>query len=225
MDLAGRLIHEQPPLDAFLVELLLHYFILALVRFISSYPRTMDSLPYIDLPNDEEYESYALSLIQEEMDRRRPPPPPQQLAVPPASALPLRPTGDPLSEQKLAPLSDASSSLADHFAALSRARRNYESERLRQLTLSESEPEEWKMYNDTVLVKSAIAWQSHAAHQRSLVDDINHHRKIWQEQSLLPQLMTAERHYNELVQKNLQLRSAIRMERRTIEEITGASPL
>jgi hypothetical protein len=221
MDLAGRLIHALPPLDACLVAVLS---LLALVCCNPSHlPRTMDSLPYIDPPNDEEYESYALSLIQEEMDRRRPP---QQLAAPsPSAALLLRPTGDPLSEQKLAPLSDASS-LADHVAALSRARRNYESERLRQLTLThQSEPEEWKIYNDTVLAKSATAWQSHADHQRSMVDDINHNRKIWQEQSLLPQLVTAERQYSELVQKNLQLRSAIQGERRTIEEITGASPL
>jgi Breast carcinoma amplified sequence 2 (BCAS2) len=163
----------------------------------------MDSLPYIDRPNDEEYESYALALIQEEMGLRqaRKPPPP----IPAGQE--LRPTGNPLSEQKLAPLSDASS-LNDHTIALQRAKRNYESERLRQLQLSVASELEWKDYTDH-LAKTLDGPAAAAAAQQSIVDEINHSRQTFQEQVLLPQLVTAERQYQDLVQKNLQLRSAI----------------
>jgi hypothetical protein len=164
----------------------------------------MDSLPYIDRPNDEEYESYALALIQEEMGLRqgRKPPPP----IPAGPE--LRPVGNPLSEQKLAPLSDASS-LNDHTIALQRAKRNYESERLRQLQLSVANEVEWKDYTDHVAMNSAGPVAAAAAAQQRIVDELNHGRKTFQEQVLLPQLVTAERQYQDLVEKNLQLRSAI----------------
>jgi Breast carcinoma amplified sequence 2 (BCAS2) len=96
-----------------------------------------------------------------------------------------------------------------HTIALQRAKRNYESERLRQLQLSVANELEWKDYTDHLSTTSAGPVAAATAAQQRIVDELNHSRKTLQEQVLLPQLVAVERQYQDLVQKNLQLRSAI----------------
>lgn len=161
----------------------------------------MDSLPYIDPPNGDAYETYALSLIQEEMNRRQPPD--QKTETPDLKRQNLRPTGTLLVDRKTLPI-HPSSTLEDHVEVLNRAKRAYEAERLRHLQLSSTSETPYKVYNETV----RSGWPNLAVKQQATVEEVNHKRKTYQE-SVQPQLNVAEAQYQELVQKNLQLRSAI----------------
>jgi hypothetical protein len=191
------------------------------------YPK-LDSLPYVD-PVNEDYESYALSLVEEEMQKgksRRPRP-----------IDPIRMRSEILETeyqqrtQRQGPLqplpefeSDGSLSEVQQLQeAVKRARVAYETERLRGVLLGVEKDESsdiWKQYIEQSLNQQHAVLSNRLEEQRSLVDNVNVTRKSEQE-AMGNELGRGMRQYQELISKRIQLQKAIQV---LEEEIRSLSP-
>jgi pre-mRNA-splicing factor SPF27 len=196
----------------------------------------MDALPYIDAVN-EDYEHYALGLIQDEMRVIPPPLLPKlapvhcrtrtlQAAYPPPTGRQLqqRDSGSSVEEDTevvvdtkrpddgAAP--DASTrSVVQWQADVQRAKIAYETERLRSMWLELERSGDgnaaalWKDYNQ-MLEGTLEFWNQTLSQQQSLVQAINHARQ--QEQHLLGrELDILTNDYQARVQKIFSLRRAV----------------
>jgi hypothetical protein len=190
----------------------------------------LDALPYID-PVHEEYEQYALALIEEEMKAH--PATTSVKAVPPVnfrselmkqeyqelSASATDADGQerrPEQRQRAAVVEPVSPSGQDPEAwkqAVRRARIAYEAERIRSdlLELEKdglgSSAQMWKVYNELLSQSQGVLEQALST-QRQSVEDINLSRQQDQQQSGR-QLDVLTTQYHELVHKLFQLKQAV----------------
>lgn len=180
----------------------------------------MDSLPYIDVPN-EDYEQYALALIEAEMKELPPPSlpdlPPVKFRTPILEAEYQRyldNNGQPeprvLSLPTASPPSNGSSNKSDWKTAVQTARTEYEMERLRSITLEVKKDAGaallWKGYNGN-LDQELQSVQSVLQRQRQLVERINFQRSQDQEKSG-KELQVLTHQYQEALHRRVQLQQA-----------------
>lgn len=194
----------------------------------------LDSLPYID-PVNEDYEQYALALIESEM---------QQTAAAPSqssSKQPIQTTarsqilqetvqrlqqqqqqsqqGDDKTTTSLLPNrtfptapSDDKNGVQSWQEAVRAAKIAYESERLRALQLEVAKEESaplWNAYNSTVAQPRWEEAQAQLGAQRQIVEEINHARQTQQTEQYGRQLHVLSMQYEELIRKQRQLKEAV----------------
>jgi pre-mRNA-splicing factor SPF27 len=197
----------------------------------------MDSLPYID-PVNEDYEQYALALIEDELQHV----PPATIKHPLLRDKPLQLRSDCLrrSYQRLEQERTQGNGVEDDTtvldeiapavavpppidattetnvqvweSAVQQARIDWERERIRSIQLQgakDSAVESWKMY-----IASVLETQQHGLHQqldarKQEIEEINHARQRDQSTRYGKQLSILEGQYHGLVQKNYQLKQAI----------------
>ncbi|GAX13334.1 pre-mRNA-splicing factor SPF27 [Fistulifera solaris] len=176
----------------------------------------IDSLPYVDELN-QQYEQYALSLIEEEM---------QRMAAPRGEHVPKLTCRTPMMQKEwekrvagktetfIAPSvkrPSSKASLEEWKEAVKRARIAYEAERIRSICLEvDKDPmagNKWKLHNEK-LGKLVQAQKDILAEQQKKVQDINQRRQQSQTKSG-QQLKVLEIQYQELVAKQQNLKSAI----------------
>lgn len=187
----------------------------------------LDALPYID-PVHEEYEQYALALIEEEMKAH------PATAVKKVKAVNCRTevmskeyqeqsaSGGSLERPALhnnnssavsAPQGAAAKDPDAWKQAVQEARIAYESERIRSVLLElekggvGSSLQNWKAYNE-LLAKSQELFQQALETQQRSVEDLNHGRQKNQQESGR-QLEVLTRKYQELLHKLFQLKRAV----------------
>lgn len=182
----------------------------------------LDSLPYVDPVPPEDYEQYALSLIEEEMKHHKPPAAVTKELAPVNFRTPLfRSEYEKVSQGKpVEPLvlpsppmdvSDCSDNRDSLMEAVQQARIAYEKERIRAMTLQiekETGVTLWKQWNDQVLNPLLQQNQDMLERQKLLVEQINARRQE-QQQGMGKKLQVLETQYHDLVQKQFQLRQAI----------------
>lgn len=180
-------------------------------------PTVIDALPYIDPVNDD-YEQYALALIEEKMKTTRAP------TLPPLLEMRFRTEflraeyekrerGEEPTKFEPSPTTLATplgSSIDEWRAAVARARIAYETERQRSMVL-EVEKEEagylWKAYNEQSAATHAFLQQALEAHRQAL-EEINHSRQQHQ-QGTGRELQVLTTQYESLLRKREQLERAI----------------
>lgn len=192
----------------------------------------LDALPYID-PVSEDYEQYALSLIEDEMKRL---PARRKISnangdssvscrnsaavheaderVPKIGTKSMAPAlSRTTSEIAAPPESDDAQAWRD---VVNRARVAYESECLRGIQL-EVEKEDgpassaalWKKYNQSVLEEQHASLQYLLQQQQKTVEEINYCRQQDQQERFGRQLQVLTLQYEELIQKQFHLKQAI----------------
>ena len=184
----------------------------------------LDSLPYVDPVPPEDYEQYALALIEDEMKRQKPP---SSAVVKELAPLNFRTPlfqseyekvsqGKPL-EPLVLPSSPPPVDVSDCndkdslMEAVQQARIEYEKERIRAVTLQiekETGVSQWKQWNDQVLNPLLQQNQAVLERQKLSVEQINARRQE-QQQGIGKRLQVLETQYHDLVQKQFQLRQAI----------------
>ena len=179
----------------------------------------LDALPYVD-PVNEDYEQYALALIEDEMNKIKAP---KSIPVPPVrfrTELMREEYGQRTCRSEPFQPIDFSSTVSPPKnnknveawkEAVQKARLAYESERLRGILL-ELDKEglsaaQWKQYN-ALLAASQEFSQKILSEQRETVDEINLRRQQSQQQSG-QELRVLTTQYESLVQKLHQLKQAI----------------
>jgi len=199
----------------------------------------LDSLPYID-PVNEDYDQYALALIEAEM---------HQTPVPRHPLLKERPLNvrsevlkDAIARMGQEGGAAASTTSAAAAAALisnrtvtappddsvqaweeavRQARIAYESERLRALQLEVDKEESsqlWKNFNQTVLQPRHDEMQQQLTAQRQAVEEINHARQKEQTEVYGRQLQVFTTQYSELIVQQRQLKEAVAQLEAEVEE-------
>jgi hypothetical protein len=187
----------------------------------------LDALPYID-PVHEEYEQYALALIEEEMKAH---PATAMKAIPPVNfrtelmkqeyqEQQQSASGDGQGRRPRAAIEPVSVSPPaaeqDPEAwkqAVQRARIAHEAERIRSdlLELEKdglgSSAQMWKVYNELLSQSQGVLQQALSTQSQS-VEDINHSRQQDQQQSGR-QLEILTTQYHDLLQKLFQLKQAV----------------
>jgi len=193
---------------------------------------SLDSLPYIDQVHPD-YEAYALTLIEEEMQSMTPPAPVtySHASIPDfkssASAISLNQieytnlvnrNGQPRKENidfykimkaKSAPPSDGS--VADWQSAVQHAKKELEHERIRQTNLdleNEFASSLWK-HHAQILERSSTATDKELQAQLLGVDQINAQRKEMQEVQAMNKLGKLNYRWEELIKKNLHLMKGV----------------
>ena len=189
----------------------------------------LDALPYIDdFPED--YESYALSLIDEEMKSMEPTQhlSPSPIASEPRLLKPLsrleyqrlvardgqpRPASESFRSRGSGPLQPPAQPLIhDEHAwkmCLRSAKIEFESQRSRQLNLELQqyyEPDQWRLYA-LQLSKQEERMNKRSEQQQLSVDTLNIQRKDMQEKGA-NKLKRLSQQFNELIQRNHRLQSA-----------------
>lgn len=180
----------------------------------------LDSLPYIDPIPPEDYEQYALALIEEEMQRQQQPPTLAELAPvnfgttlfqseyeQVSKGNPLEPLVLPSPPEDVSNCNDKNSLME----AVQQARVAYEKERIRSMTLqidNETGVSRWKQWNDSVLTPLLQQNQEMLEQQKLSVEQINARRQE-QQQRVGKRLHVLETQYRDLVQKRLKLQEAI----------------
>lgn len=206
----------------------------------------MDSLPYVDEPN-EDYEQYALALIEEEMKR---------LKAPPLSPIPaVKVRNAPFLPEQLAnrdenghwinnnkestaawssndhhiaavqrPPPEQADNIAAWQASVQRARIAYETERIRGMVLSADKEESsaaWKRHHDRLAATLQLMEQG-LAKESERIEVLNHHRQSdQQEKGRQLQVLTAQN--QSLLDKQVQLRRAIAELKQSIRTMTTES--
>ena len=178
----------------------------------------LDSLPYVDAVH-EDYEEYALALIEEEMKQFEPRSLPRKIP-----SLNFR---SPLMQQEyetlvqgdeyvprepqfgLQPLKPAD--IKDYETDLPQAKARLEAERIRSVIV-EVEKEDaavgWKEHVQE-LTSLHNQWSQLLQKQREQVEEINYQRQQAQQQQLGPQLQELEVQYQQVLYKRNQLQHAI----------------
>jgi hypothetical protein len=180
----------------------------------------LDSLPYVEAVH-EDYEEYALALIEEEMKqfnaRSLKKMPPLQFRTPlmqhEYGTLIVDDQFVPRPERSFQPLKIARPTTLDEWktTAIPQAKSRFEAERIRSLVL-EAEKEEavsnWKDYN-TALEHLQAQASTALQKQREAVEEINYQRQQAQQQQLGPQLDQLSLEYQQVLYRRNQLQHAI----------------
>jgi hypothetical protein len=195
----------------------------------------LDSLPYVEAVH-EDYEEYALALIEEEMKEFQP----RSMKKMPAIKFrtPIMETEYitrmvdnefvPRPERSYQPLKIARPTNLDEWKtiAIPQAKSRLEAERIRTSVL-EAEKEEgvlnWKAYNTQSLEQLKNHYSTALQKQREAVEEINYQRQQTQQQQLGPQLDQLNLEYQQALYRRNQLEHAIEGLRRS-KEGTGAEP-
>ena len=197
----------------------------------------LDALPYID-PVNEDYEQYALALIEAEMKQTRTAPQHPLLADKPLN-LRTQIMKDSMERQQqdrgkletttfpdrvvVPPPDDDNNSVQAWTHAAQQARIAYESERLRAVQLEvdkEESSSQWQRHLRTVVQPQHEAVQQQLRAQRQIVEEINHARQTEQQEVYGRQLQVLTAQYEELVQRQMQLKLAVAR----LEEEVGQEP-
>ena len=178
----------------------------------------LDSLPYVDAVH-EDYEEYALALIEEEMKQFEPRSLPRKM--PPLNFR------SPLMQQEyetlvqgdeyvprephfgLQPLKPAD--IKDYEAHLPQAKARLEAERIRSVIVDVEKEDAavgWKEHVQD-LTSLHNQWSQLLQKQREQVEEINYQRQQAQQQQLGPQLQELEVQYQQALYKRNQLQHAI----------------
>lgn len=189
----------------------------------SSTPPTvvLDALPYVDVVH-EDYEAYALALVQEEMSKISPPSPKNELKPISSHESTIlkeeykliesgkQRTEPAVAENKATIHVPTSDNVEEWKEAIGKARAAFEAERLRSEILqleSNHAPPQWKHYTSTVL--QPLEQQETAAHNQISTELQEIHAQRQQEQveakKTLDQL---EQRYRDLIQKRHYLQMA-----------------
>jgi hypothetical protein len=181
----------------------------------------IDSLPYVEAVH-EDYEEYALAMIEEEMKQF----PPRPLKSIPAinyrtpmmkaeySARVVENEFQPREERSYQPLKIARPSTLDEWreVALPQAKARLEAERLRGLVL-EAEKEEavqnWKSYNSELLEQMKAQWSRALSEQQEGVEEINFQRQRSQQTQYGPELDQLTTDYQQMLYRRNQLEHSI----------------
>lgn len=180
----------------------------------------LDSLPYAEAVH-EDYEEYALAMIEEEMKLLQPRPqkmPALQFRTPMMQreyeTLVVDHQFVSRPERSFQPLKIArpTTSLEEWTTiAIPQAKTRFETERIRSMIL-EAEKEEavpnWKDYN-TSLEHLESQWSTALERQREAVAEINYQRQQAQQQQLGPQLEQLNAEYQQALYRRNQLQHAI----------------
>ncbi len=181
----------------------------------------LDSLPYVEAVH-EDYEEYALSLIEEEMKQF----PPRSLKkidairfrTPMMKAEYLERIADgefkPREERSYQPLKIARPSTLDEWreVALPQAKARFEAERIRGLILDaekEEAVENWKAYNAQILENLRAQWSQALAEQKEAVEEINFQRQQAQQQQYWPEIDQLNTDYQQMLYRRNQLEHAV----------------
>jgi len=179
----------------------------------------LDALPYVD-PVNEDYEQYAIALVEEEMKKL---PAPKSIPVPPIKFRTELMKGEykqrtnrsgtfqPIDFSSTLSAPENGKDVEAWKEAARNARVAYETERLRGILL-ELDKEglsaaQWKQYN-TLLAKCQEFLQKLLSEQRETVREVNLSRQQSQQQSG-QELQVLTTQYGSLVQKLYQLKQAI----------------
>jgi Breast carcinoma amplified sequence 2 (BCAS2) len=205
-------------------------------------PFVWDALPYIDAVN-EPYEQYALSLIEGEMKtmhhqssgytRPRLPPIPEPklrtetLRTAYQSCVDGQGHADRISIEEDPVTEPTEDTVEAWSAALQKARRAYEKERIRSRQLEVAKDEtaasaasgRWKRYHTQVLEPQWTAVQQEQEQEQLQVAMINQERQQRQRDEYQPALYRWQGQYQELLQKQFVLKQAIA---NLEQELTGA---
>eukprot|EP00980_Cylindrotheca_fusiformis_P028037 scaffold22577_cov122-Cylindrotheca_fusiformis.AAC.16 len=185
----------------------------------------LDSLPYVDSTH-EDYEDYALALIEEEMKLL-----PTQLGdrVAPVrfrSVLMRQEYNSLIVENEFRArqaLSFQPEKIArpgtdeEWIVGLKNIKSRHESERIRGMILEASKEEAvsiWKAYN-TGLQCHKVFWESAFQKEKETVEEINYQRQQTQQHQLGPQLGSLEADYQQALYRRNQLAYAIEAQRRS----------
>lgn len=171
-------------------------------------PVVLDGLPYVETV-DEDYEAYALSLIEEEMAKISPRSmqelPPLKLSEMGQQQYDAVASGEEITRfqpQEVSTPSDMDDVEAwEH--SVQHARAAYEAERLRKMILdleSDHGAHQWKHYTSNVLENLSSALQQNYSSQREVVDEINVQRQK-QQQPTGQTLQVLRNQWHELIQK------------------------
>jgi hypothetical protein len=167
-----------------------------------------DALPYVD-PVNEEYETYALALIEEEMKTLAAPPKLPSLPPMKFSTELLKHEYDQRS-QRLGPLDSIPFLNVNNNNAVQKARVEWELERLRTNMLGVDRDEAatlWRAYNE-MLEMQVTHVQFLLERQRERVEGLNLNRQNQQEEMGRELVRLAEQ-YDELVRKQYLLKEAV----------------
>lgn len=188
----------------------------------------LDALPYADPPLPEDYEQYALGLIEKQMKQSLPPSTTslpeirfrsplmqseydnQALSSSPSSRSP-RFVASAFSHQLPTALPSDTASPEEWKQAVQQARISHEKERIRGILLQVEKDamigQQWKQHNEQ-LARTLELRQQALASQQQAVQDINLRRQQNQQQAgKRLQVLETQRH--DLVKKQRQLRTAI----------------
>lgn len=200
---------------------------------------SLDALPYVDVVH-EEYEQYALALIEEEMKQIDPQ---SSSAAKLASNEPVNFRSSAIMEtayQKhmnsgqngdedipfvsnymdcfTSPPNETEKDVSVWQEAVNKARIAYETERLRALTLQVEKEESTENYKDYLEMQTAmqsILQQQVLEPAKQNVERLNYERQQHQQEHVQPQLERLSAQYQELLSKHHQLSNAIRNESAT----------
>jgi len=198
----------------------------------------LDSLPYID-PVNEDYEQYALALIEAEMHQTPAPRHPllkerplnvhsevlkdaiTRMGQEEGGAAATSSTTSAALISKRTATAPTNDSVQAWEEAFREARIAYESERLRALQLEVDKEESsqlWKNFNQTVLQPRHDEMQQQLTAQRQAVEEINHARQKEQTEVYGRQLQVFTTQYSELIVQQRQLKEAVAQLEAEVEE-------
>lgn len=180
-----------------------------------------DSLPYIEAVH-EDYEEYALALIEEEMKQLQPRPMNRlkdiqfrtEMMKTEYQARVVNGQFQPREEISYHPPKIARPNNLEEWRtiAIPQAKSRFESERIRGLVL-ESEKEEavanWQAYNSQILEPLLAQLNTSLTKQREEVEEINYQRQNFQQQLIAPQLDQLTTDYEQILYRRNQLEHAM----------------
>lgn len=181
----------------------------------------LDSLPYVEAVH-EDYEEYALSLIEEEMKQLQPRPlkklRPLHFRTPMMKAEYSERVVDgefkPREERSYQPLKILRPSTLEEWrnVALPQAKARLEAERIRGLLLDaekEEAVENWKAYNSQLLEDLRAQCSNVLADRNDAVEEVNFQRQQAQQQQYWPELAQLTTDYQQMLYRRNQLEHAI----------------
>ena len=202
----------------------LHHYTMTTNSLIVQEKPILDSLPYVETVH-EDYEDYALALIEEEMQQSNP----RAFAKPPT--LKFR---SPMMEQEyrslvvnneyvpregtsFQPRKIAKPDTAAEFVnAINEAKTRYEAERIRGIVLEAEKgeaAENWKDFNNS-LERQRLEWSNALQKQSEIVEEINYQRQQAQINQFGPQLEQLNLEYQQALYRINQLKYAMEADRR-----------
>lgn len=181
----------------------------------------LDSLPYVEAVH-EDYEEYALSLIEEEMKQLQPRAlkklPPINFRTPLMKAEYTERVVDgefkPREERSYQPLKIVRPTTLDEWrnVALPQAKARLEAERIRGLLLDaekEEAVENWKAYNSQMLEGLRAQWANALVGRNDAVEEVNFQRQQAQQQQYWPEIVQLTTDYQQMLYRRNQLEHAI----------------
>lgn len=182
----------------------------------------IDSLPYVEEVH-QDYEDYALALIEDEMKQIKPRPLPKAPIMRFRSELMKTEYTERLVDGEFKPREDNISfhprkisrpSTLDEWrsVALPQAKSRFEAERIRGLILDAEKDEtvgNWKAYNSKVLEPMKAQWTNTLAGKKESVEEVNFQRQQSQHNQYGPELDQLTTDYQQILYRRNQLQHAI----------------